>query len=137
VNKLAPYLLVASLAFFGGRISVEGFSFDFGSIVAPQKQEIGTIAVIEEVTDRAKIVAKMVAAGWFSDQQAKGIVCNVWDDEAKAVESLKTKVDEVGGVAAIAVLGTEKQLLGIRKLNDNDSIDDVEKWIQEVGKYGN
>lgn len=138
MNRFLPFILVACLAFLGGKLANSGLP-DWSSIVAPiaAKKTIAGVYVIEEVTDRARVVSLMAGADWFNAmQKEKGVKCVLYDDDAPAVKSLLPKVQEVGGVAAIAVVGTDKTLLGIRKLTDSDTLEAVEAWIEEVGKYG-
>lgn len=138
MNKFLHFILVACLAFLGGKLASSGLP-DWSSIVAPiaAKKTIAGVYVIEEVTDRARVVSLMAGADWFNAmQKEKGVKCVLYDDDAPAVKALLPKVQEVGGVAAIAVVGTDKTLLGIRKLTDSDTLEAVEVWIEEVGKYG-
>lgn len=138
MNKYLPLVLVACLAFLGGKIVSGDLPFDFGSIIEPiaAKKTIAGVYVIEEVTDRARVVTLMAGADWFNAMQREnGVKCVLYDDDAPAIKALLPKVQEVGGVAAIAVVGTDKTLLGIRKLSDADTLEAVEQWIEGVGKY--
>ena len=139
VNRLAPYLLVASLAFLGGRASVTGFSFDFGSIVAPiAKPQIGGVYVIEDVSDRTKVVAKMMGADWFNDMERKHkIICEAVDDGSPTGQKYKSEIEAVGGVAAVVVVDQAGKVIDRMKLEDGDKIEAIEDWITEVGRYAN
>jgi hypothetical protein len=136
-SKYAAYVLVACLSFIGGRLSnhIELPVISIPSVVT--LPEIGTVAVVEEVTDRPKVVASMVAAGWFAELQSKGVVAGLWDDDLKGASDLKPLVDKAGGVPVVVILDKGNKHVATKKLTESDTLETVEKWITEVGRYAN
>jgi hypothetical protein len=134
-SKYAAYVLVACLSFIGGRLSnhIELPVISIPSVVS--LPEIGTVAVVEEVTDRPRVVAQMVAAGWFAEQQGKGVVSGLWDDDLKGASELRPLIEKAGGVPVVVILDKANKHVATKKLTDSDTIETVEKWIAEVGRY--
>jgi hypothetical protein len=122
------------LAFLGGRYS-DRIEFAIPDVIAVTRPVVGTVAVVEEVTDRPPVVATMVTSGWFAELQSKGLVAGLWDDSLDGARPLMPMVEKAGGVPAIVLLTRETKVIASRRLSDSDTLESVEKWIEEVARY--
>ena len=134
MSRVASYVLVACLAFLGGRYS-DRIEFVIPDVIAVTRPVVGTVAVVEEVTDRPPVVATMVTSGWFAEMQGRGLVAGLWDDSLDGAKPLMPTVEKVGGVPAIVLLSKENKVIASRRLSDSDTLESVEKWIEEVARY--
>lgn len=136
MNKLAPYLLVACLAFFGGRISVEGFSFDFGSIVAPKIEGPLWLVTVDESEQRdVGLGALQRNTDYLATLKSRDVTMrNYDDDQPEAIEKGYSAIAAQLGKPAVIVFKKSGEKVLVKPLPIPVSPSGIDAILAEVGR---
>ena len=138
IRKLAPYLLVASLSFFAGRIDVD--NFDFGSILPiPSPVVDGKVwmIIVDESESRDVGLAAIQRDTDYKESLAKrGVALRVYDDDQPEAINLgySAIAAQLGKPAVIVQSDETQEKLAVEAMPTPATPEGLDAILKKVGR---
>lgn len=115
---------------------------DFGSIVIPtpfEKPDIGSVVILDDVTNGSKIVAKIRSSDFIATDKANGFEAFIYPDNAPDAKPYMAVTGSKTLPVAVVLeeaIGTEAKVIAVLEIGGLASVDEFEAALKGVGRYG-